>query len=769
MGKRVVLSFGQGNLRSGFPSVTARFGEQADPYPRQAQGQLPAAPDIFDLYRRWQLLYLALHQRLHLRIELSNTGITNVSAAEFNQLCQQLAERIDTWLNEPSFLPIDQKLRSALHESDEIQFILETDDPFLQRLPWHLWTFFKTYRNAEIAISTLDYQKVERVTRDRRHHKVRILAVLGDDKNLDLNADRALLKQLADRADIQFLVAPQRRQLAEQLWQPWDILFFAGHSSSDTTGQLRLNATESLSLEELQGVLAEAIANGLKLAIFNSCDGLSLAQSLASLHIPQVIVMREPVADAVAHQFLAQFLTAFASGQSLYQAVRRSREYLQGIEDEYPCASWLPVLCQNPAEAPVDWQPAQPRDWRLPATLLTSLVTTALVMGIRYFGLLQPWELQAYDQFMQFRPRESIDARLLIVEITEADIQTLPEQKPPREGSLSNLALEKLLKTLHQYRPRAIGLDLYRDPINPNQADLATLIRQDDNFFAICKVSDPESNTPGIPPPPEVPLSRQGFSDFVLDGDNVVRRHLLLAGTNPASPCRAPYAFSVQLAIHYLQAEQIPIDYTHDQKLRMGNVVFEPLQDHQGAYQRADTRGYQILLNYRADRSASEIAPTVTLTDVLRGRLRPEDVRDRIVLIGVKATGAVDRFSTPYSAGQATYQQSLGVEVHAQMISQILSAVQDGRPLIRPWIFWQDVLWIWSWAIAAGGLAISSRSWVLRVAMAGVGGGGLAIMCLWLLVQGVWVPFVPALGAAIATASALIYLSVSNSKAHKRF
>jgi hypothetical protein len=34
----------------------------------------------------------------------------------------------------------------------------------------------------------------------------------------------------------------------------------------------------------------------------------------------------------------------------VYQAVRSAREQLQGLEDRYPCASWLPVICQNPAE-----------------------------------------------------------------------------------------------------------------------------------------------------------------------------------------------------------------------------------------------------------------------------------------------------------------------------------------------------------------------------------------------------------------------------------
>jgi hypothetical protein len=74
------------------------------------------------------------------------------------------------------------------------------------------------------------------------------------------------------------------------------------------------------------------------------------------LHIPQIIVMREPVPNKVAQEFLKNFLTAFAGGQSLYTSVREAREKLQSLEAEFPCATWLPVICQNPAELPVTWK-----------------------------------------------------------------------------------------------------------------------------------------------------------------------------------------------------------------------------------------------------------------------------------------------------------------------------------------------------------------------------------------------------------------------------
>jgi hypothetical protein len=158
---------------------------------------------------------------------------------------------------------------------------------------------------------------------------------------------------------ISILVEPQRQALNDELWlQSWDILFFAGHSSTqpdEKIGSFRINPNDSLTIAELKNALSKAIEQGLHLAIFNSCDRLGLAANLADLHIPQIIVMREPIPDKVAQEFLKNFLTEFSSGKPLYQSVREARSKLQGLEDEFPYASWLPVICQNPAEIPLVW------------------------------------------------------------------------------------------------------------------------------------------------------------------------------------------------------------------------------------------------------------------------------------------------------------------------------------------------------------------------------------------------------------------------------
>jgi len=358
MGKRVILTLMPGSFEEGFP-VILRIREDGATAETgiQVLGKLPPAPNILELFKQWQSAYRQMVMP-HSRIKAKPVQVTNFSCRE---LSSQLAERLNDWLNSGSreWQKIRDRLQQNLNETDEIQVIIETDDLRLRQLPWHLWDLFSEhYTLAEIALSAPEYQP-PRCRTAILTDKVKILAILGNSTGIDVQKDRAILEHLPD-AETTFLVEPQRQELNNQLWdQKWKVLFFAGHSSSQVegkTGQIYINQTDSLSLAELKNALRRAIEQGLQLAIFNSCDGLGLAQSLGDLHIPQVIVMREPVPDLVAQEFLRHFLVTFSGGQSLYASVREARERLQKLEGEYPCATWLPVICQNPAQVPTTWQ-----------------------------------------------------------------------------------------------------------------------------------------------------------------------------------------------------------------------------------------------------------------------------------------------------------------------------------------------------------------------------------------------------------------------------
>ncbi len=801
MSKLVLLNLGKGSLQDGCPFVTiqlileqsAKRHLQPQSYAKvsQFQGSLPAAPEIFDLYRRWQLLYDLLYEARSINIgwrqqpwdddiKIDEVDVTHVSDAEFSEVCQKLQNQMDNWLDSDDFRHIDRNLRAQLTPDDEIRVIIQTEDNLLKKLPWHIWRFFRDYPQAEVALSAIEFEPG--IPTKNSDSQVRILAILGDSTGIDVDADRKLLSRLPNAKTV-FLVEPKRQEIDELLWDSlgWDILFFAGHSSSTAslashesnigeTGYIYINKTERLSIPQLRNALKKAIERGLQLAIFNSCDGLGLAQQLHQLQISQIIVMRQPVPDKVAQEFLKHFLKGFAQGQPFYLAVREAREKLQGLESDFPGASWLPVICQNPTQMSLSWTdlrdkikgkhqlqsvPQQSFKLNFTKVLMMSFLVTSLLIGVRWLGILQAWELQAFDHLLQLRPPEKQDNRILIVTISEEDFQLKEQQN--RMGSLSDLALAQLLEKLELYQPQAIGLDIYRNfPVNAKYPDLATRLQksvseappEEARFFAICEVSEVNEKS-GIAPPPEIPVERQGFSDFVVDPDRILRRHLIAIEPSSTSPCTTPYALSTRLAFNYLQSKSISVSYTQQGDLQLGKVVFPQLRSHMGGYHNIDDRGYQILLNYRSSPSPREVAEQVSLKDVLTGKVNFNALKNRIILIGVTASGANDDFCTPY------HSEMPGVFFHAQMVSQILSAVLDERPLLWVLPFWSEIFWVLSWSCIGGTIAWRCRQILPYGLAAGVVLLGLYSGSYYLLIQGCLIPLVPSALALVVTGASV--------------
>ncbi|HEY9669351.1 MAG TPA: sensor protein Chase2, partial [Coleofasciculaceae cyanobacterium] len=238
MSRLVVLSLGQGNLHEGLPTVTAQLGEPDNSYRMKFTASLPASPEISELYRNWQSLYWAFYQRLGLRIgneeaeenddtfEIEEAYITNVSEVDFKDLCHPLTSQINAWLHSTEFRKIEQQLRTQLKPSEEIRFIIETNDDLLRRLPWYLWNFFEDYPLAEVALSASDYQKSTKFPTTIQIDKIRILAIFGNSRGIAISQDRICLENLSSQAEIECLVEPKLDQFNDQLWhQDWDILF----------------------------------------------------------------------------------------------------------------------------------------------------------------------------------------------------------------------------------------------------------------------------------------------------------------------------------------------------------------------------------------------------------------------------------------------------------------------------------------------------------------------------------------------------------------
>ncbi len=710
----LVLKLGYGSLSEGFPHVNLQLWESETSLPIQLTGSLPPDGELLGLYDRWRNLYEALASASGSRfrsIVFEEGEILQFSRSEFFQACEGLKERFNGWLNSPGFNRVEHTLRTHLRYQDSIRLIVETNNDALRGFPWQLWHFFEDYPCAEMALGPPEYRQIQSLNKRK---KPRVLAILGNSVGIEVKHDRALLEGLSG-VEVVFLVEPSRKEIDRLLWDEagWDILFFAGHSSTEDGGKkgyLEINPQERMSLDGLKNALKGAIARGLGLAIFNSCDGLGLASQLAELSIPQIIVMREPVPDKVAQEFFKGFLSAFKNGRAFYGAVREAREKLQGLEDEYPCASWLPVICQNPAVSPFTWpvNTASTGQRRRFYPLLTCFSITVLIMGMRFLGWGLTWEITLFNRLLSLRAHEEQDTRILLVIATPEDMKAQPVP-PTGKASLSDHTLASLLDKIQRYyKPTTIGIDIYRDFPATADSKLGAALKQD-NVFGICKVrSSSDGDSEGIAPPPEMGQQQIAFADFVADSDRIVRRHLLSMNlsADPTDPCTAVNSFSFLLALHYLQTSQnIDFDYTGAGEIKIGNLVLKELDTYFGSYGVLDTGGRQILLNYRSLNSPQEIATTIELRDIIEDRIPPSrlsQLQGRIVLIGIadSPSTSADYWPTPFNNNK----EIPGVFIQAQMVSQLISAVLDKRPLLvfLPW--WLDFLWILASCLIAGGL-----------------------------------------------------------------
>lgn len=386
------------------------------------------------------------------------------------------------------------------------------------------------------------------------------------------------------------------------------------------------------------------------------------------------------------------------------------------------------------------------------------MIIIVIFLGFSQFGWLQQTELSVFDWMMRSRPDLGRDPRLLIVKITEADIQL------QRRWPLSDATLAQTLAALSKHHPAVIGLDIYRDfPQEPGGEQLAQQLQQG-NVVVIRKLSTSDSQ--GVPFMLDMDQEHIGFNDLVVDTDGVIRRNLLYAATNEG----VFTSFGLRLALYYLKqfhGLEPQSDSANAEQLDLGKAVIRPLTYNSGSYKDADTNGYQILLNYRSP----DIARQVTLTDILMDRVDPAWIAQKIVLIGTTASSIKDGFITPYSFGNTLEFHTPGVFFHAQMVSQLLSAALGDTATVKGehfliayhalfffWAEWQEILWIIGWASLGGWLTARHSLFPFTLLLLSVSSlSALIAVSFLLFLYGIWIPIVtPLLSFLLAASSVLV-------------
>lgn len=367
--------------------------------------------------------------------------------------------------------------------------------------------------------------------------------------------------------------------------------------------------------------------------------------------------------------------------------------------------------------------------------LLASLLVTTLLTGGKRFGILEPLELRSFDAMIRLQPDQAPDPRLLIVGMTEVDIQQYG-------WPLSDQVLATVLEKLQQHQPAVIGLDLYRSTTQlPGQAALMAQLKAE-NVIAIMNVGS-DRQMGEVPPPPNVPWERVGFNDLVVDPDGVIRRSLLFVDAVE----RSYYSFALRVVLAYFNDPPYRF-ISNPNTLEIGGSLLPALKPGSGGYQTIDANGYQVILDYRSRHSP---ARQVTISQVLSDRIPADWVRGNIVLIGTTAPSLKDQLYTPYSAAQTAQFTQPGVVVHAQIISHLLDAIASDQALYRFWPQWGETLWLWGWALVAGMIVwpMKRPRWIFCasgfVILVAVGISGISLS------HRLWLPIVEPLVGIIAT------------------
>ncbi|WP_414519510.1 CHASE2 domain-containing protein [Nostoc sp. PCC 9305] len=392
------------------------------------------------------------------------------------------------------------------------------------------------------------------------------------------------------------------------------------------------------------------------------------------------------------------------------------------------------------------WKKAQKelRLWR--EVVLPGLSVIGLIILVRSTGLLQSQEWLAFDQLLRLRPNEAVDSRVVIVGIDEDDINYVGRFPiPDRE-------IAQMLRILHTYKPRVIGLDLFRDKISSADAELAPVWKENPNLIGV-EVALNRKQSFNVKPPPELPPERVGFADTIVDPDGKLRRSLMASKTYTGE---LKYSLPLRLAQLYLH--ELGIKFTHGSRsydpIKFGSSQLVRFLPNSGGYVGTDANGFQVLMNFR---SHPQPFRTISLRDVLNNKIDPNLIRDRIVIIGMTAASVKDRFTisavknTLYTTGLGVdessdqYQWIYGVEVHAHATSEIISHVLDKRPLLNVWSEFWEYLWILTWGLVGIILGLILQSPAKTLLSLGITSIEIVGICYVGLILGWWIPLVPTL------------------------
>jgi CHASE2 domain/CHAT domain len=477
---------------------------------QRIRSQLHYPSHLTTLYQEWQRAYLSFYKTSDaLTVEiLDHSGENNlrgwsIASGHVNakttdwyskvvEAEARLLNQFHHWLRSAELFDIRSTIARAsqsvetdrLDDQVAIVRVFLTCTPIeLARFPWEAWEIgaadfasaasIRVMRCPGTIRSAVGLNGVPR-------HRARILAVMGDETGLNFQADRSAVQSLAKVAELTFVgwqpgqsAAVVKEQVRSAITDAagWDILFFAGHSNETelTGGELGVAPGVSIAIQELAAALAIAQKRGLQVAIFNSCSGLSIAESLIDLGFSQVAVMREPIHNRVAQVFLLRFLRSLADYHDVHESLLAACQYLRMEKNlTYPSAYLVPSLFCHPGAplfriARLAWQ-QQVRAWlptRWESIAVALCVALSITPKVQETLLDQRvWMQAVYRQLTQQIPPPAT-APVALIQIDEASVRRDSRIANPTPINRSYLA--DLIQQLSKQKASIVGIDYLLD------------------------------------------------------------------------------------------------------------------------------------------------------------------------------------------------------------------------------------------------------------------------------------------------------------------
>jgi CHASE2 domain-containing sensor protein len=451
---------------------------------------------LSSVYHQWQRLYLSYYQSSWRGWVEGMGDLTPPPLDWHGRLVQaeaKLLSEFHSWLRGADLYDLRVTLAkgnfkdAAVGEKKTVSVFLACSGKELESLPWETWEMGSELpASATVRIARKPTQIHYptgtgcNLSRRLRGKKARVLAILGDETGLNFQGDRAAISSLERAADVEFIgwqPGMESGKLKEQIRDAiadergWDILLFAGHSNETaiTGGELAIAPSNSLSLSEIKPQLLAAKERGLQFALFNSCNGLSLAHYAIDLGLSQVAVMREPIRNDVAQVFLLSFLQALAEHKDVHDCLLAASATLKQSKNlTYPSAYLIPSLFCHPG-ATLFRIPPKPGVWQHFQAILPSKQQAIALFSLAFLSLLLPVQDQLlekrvlaqaiYRRLTQQIPSASVPP-VLVVQIDGKSIQKakIADPKP-----MDRTYLAKLVERLAEQRASVIGLDYLLD------------------------------------------------------------------------------------------------------------------------------------------------------------------------------------------------------------------------------------------------------------------------------------------------------------------